>query len=100
MAASPNGDGRAEDGTSGARERGSKCTGGPTDQFTRAFGCGQKMSPIWGTVSGPFAAAVHATMACNNEIPPLLPILRWGKMDFGNTPCREAIKPNPKVSYY
>lgn len=32
------------------------------------------MSPVWGTISGPFAAAVHATMACNNEIPPLLPI--------------------------
>jgi hypothetical protein len=37
------------------------------------------MSPVWGTISGPFAAAAHATMACNNEIPPLLPIPRVGQ---------------------
>jgi len=102
MAASLNDEGRAEDGTSGARGRRSKCTGQMTDQLIRAFGCGQKMNPNWGTISGPFAAAAHATMACNNEIPPLLPIPPMGKMEFcvPHIPCREAVKPNPKVGYY
>src|SRR5262245_8538645 len=39
--------------------------------------------PYLGNHLRPFAAAVHATMAGNNENPPLLPIPpRWGKMEF------------------
>jgi len=60
------------------------------------------MNPIWGTISGPFAAAAHATMACNNEIPPLLPIPPVGQdaiLGPAHTLPR-GHKAKPKVSYY
>jgi len=53
--------------------------------------------PNLGNHLRPFAAAVHATMARNNETPPLLPIpSRWSKMEFWKYILPRGHKAKPK----